>query len=659
MYKFSLLHADIIRLALLGVFSLGILGSVNITANGKETNKNSDKKKPELVSESLTAIEARNKKLLLEDSNVAPIYKQCKETHAGDNAKIGNCLFVELKKNYGPEGTAQILESYVSDIRNESSEEATNNNDEKNDNNNKKNKNGSNLGVQFLGNNTTTSHNPGMVAFEDYLYKQLREALYGEIVAEVNESDPNAKETTTANDNKPKKIVDHVVFYQLFEGQLTKNVLTTISSYCIDAGPSTYLISKNEVDREKQREKNINGLSEFSPEKKDENIASASWTNCFKSLLPICEGRKTKGINDYSTQDMQNNEDYKYSKEKACLITAQLKRLRQALITIVPIREEFDKIQKESSDKNESVASINAGSAGYEIYQQGKGDDEKSIDELTTITSGDIKRGFAKAQGEASKEFDENCINGKNNEEICKKYFANEEQKKEIESRAMVEIVKAKSMGDKVEAIDSEEKVKEFLKTEGRTDKEIERILAASDGENAEQKLEAIKKSIQNQFKQEKEELVNQLAKRINATDKTEGNKTAIAKELKSRAKEYAQLLHYNNIVSGYLKVTETNPTKPEEKKETLNTALMFRELEDNAYVASGRDVASGEGGKAEPIEGSTAENIKQLKEKIEEAGIKKPAKVENPVNITVDQINEQMLLYDVPKSGENTTDSN
>jgi hypothetical protein len=470
----------------------------------------------------------------------------------------------------------------------------------------------SQFGIQFTGNTISTNPSPGMIAFEKYLYEQLQKALYGEIKKDAV--------------NKRVKVVDQYVFLQLFQGQLSKNVLATVSSYCIEADEEN-LISDDKVKREQQRENNIKGLSNFVTKNgKTLPEAHRKWVSCFKSLQPICENTNVQGVYDYSTLS-NTNKDHQYSIYRACLVTGQLKRLRQALIQLMPIDEAF---------KKQKLHGFN--DTGYEIYRGGKGKDEKSVDELTTITSGDINRGFAKKQSEAATEFEKECTNGENNKDICKKYFITDDAKKDINSAIVADALHAEKMQKDINNISSSDDLKAFLKSEKRSKKQIERKIAT------EQSIEQTKKSIQVQYEREKENLIKYFAKRINAKTDNAANRVTILEELKNRTKDYARLIHYNNIVAGYLDI-DTTPGSDQNSKEMIkNTALMFRELDDNAYSSAGRDVASGE--TTAPIQDSAVGNIEELKEKIEKIGIEKPEKSNGAVDLTVEQINETILDY-------------
>jgi len=125
-----------------------------------------------------------------------------------------------------------------------------------------------------------------------------------------------------------------------------------------------------------------------------------------------------------------------------------------------------------------------------------------------------------------------------------------------------------------------------------------------------------------------------------------------IQKQMENQAAQYKQLIHFSNIVSGYLQVESTD-TSTGKKETSQNTATAFLELEDNAYLPSGRDLAADK--KASPVSDEEKEQVKRLIEETKKH-IKAPSeedKQDGSATMEVDQLNK-LLKYRVENDQEN-----
>ena len=129
--------------------------------------------------------------------------------------------------------------------------------------------------------------------------------------------------------------------------------------------------------------------------------------------------------------------------------------------------------------------------------------------------------------------------------------------------------------------MDDEEKIQKILIEDGYNEADAKKLASNED----------ILKEIKNRYKQKEEALQKSVIDQINKiTSKKEGEVTeldvdtlkGIESELKSKTKDFAKLVHYNNIVSSYLTITSEDEAQGKTTRQ--NTAMLQRELASNAF---------------------------------------------------------------------------
>ena len=148
-----------------------------------------------------------------------------------------------------------------------------------------------------------------------------------------------------------------------------------------------------------------------------------------------------------------------------------------------------------------------------------------------------------------------------------------------------------------------EKAVKDYLQKNKYLDEKSVKLIKEED-------LIEIKKEMKAEFKREKEALVDRMNKLIKDREVQEKNKGEIDFDLKdtkdtidqieiglkTRAKEYTQLLHFNNIVSGFLDITradDVEETATERVKISNKSKLQFaKKLKKIGYCFSKRKKA-------------------------------------------------------------------
>lgn len=521
---------------------------------------------------------------ILKDPLVQPLYQKCSsEGKTGD--KLSSCIWTELGKN--PEQQQQVVDKYFN-----------------NDN--------TSTHYDSLDRKTISKgEDPAIRKLEDYMEKKLEEALYGDIQA-------NKKQTAVA---------DHAVFYRLYKSQISKNIITSISSYCIEAGSVNGLpiISSDESTRASQRKTNIEQLKDFSPNEKGDTVSDAysQWGLCLTNLTAVCT---LKPGTD------EDREDRVYSKNRACVLTNYLKQLRQSLIAA----DAIDKQVKENDNESSGFALSNV-----RIYR-GEGDDKTaSINDLTSLSSNEFvnKSGYSKALS-GQQEKIKQCIESKDMEQ-CKEFLSDASKKAELENALAEYDLQKRLIKSKVEKMD-EDQLRDYLKEEGRTEQEIQRLLASDES------IDSLKMEINRNYDAERQAIVDKMKEKIEsrtvASDskgfETEVTKLEqIQKELAQQGDDYKQLIHYNNIVSGFLSVADSS-----DKIVGTNVQSIQRELSDSAFDQS-------KDGKRSPASaGDTGyfdDLAKKLGEMVKDKDNKDQDSKHDATPISTGTINENVFKYE------------
>lgn len=450
---------------------------------------------------------AKNDELIqkvLADKDVQPVYEDCKKNPT-NGEDLSTCLFNKLQSTGKFD---EIKNKYLK---------------------------GTKDGVKSDHNTTLietrATKDPAILKLEEYLMKRLQEALYGDISSEAQ---------------KRGKVVDHETFYRLYQTQLSKNVISTLSAYMIDSdGPPGCEYNDG------ARENNLRKLKD-APE-----ATSASWQDCIGKIPKLCKTGKNE------------------AKNRACLVTRELKDLRQNLLYSTAVIDQIEKNKVAGADRG----------TGVDIYHSSQAPEGKTVDDLTSLTSGELERsGFAAENEVMEKELKEKCV-ANAEDPVCKQYLHSDDEKKKLEELSAEAELRGKMVAENFTNM-SDENFKKYLLEEGRTTEEVEKIM------NDKKAMAQIKDSIQKQYDAEKDALIKKMKDRmgVRSSPATKDNPTAkpdiskISKEIADRTKNYAQLVQFNNIVSGYLKVgDDSSDNAATAKPAEQNIAAVKRELRDSA----------------------------------------------------------------------------
>jgi len=212
-------------------------------------------------------------------------------------------------------------------------------------------------------------------------------------------------------------------------------------------------------------------------------------------------------------------------------------------------------------------------------------------DDMTSLTSGELNKTYNKASKETQERLKEcrQSPDGPNCKELLEMYVGN---KKDLEKGktefSLLSNQRNKKLRESLEDQDKEV-VKSTILTEanqqkGDDDYQKQKELLDDD------EIAKIKDNIEKTYKNEADAIKAELKKKIELADKSATDQfDEISKNLNDTAESKKALMHYNNIVSGYLTPKEdsggSNSTGSN-KKDQNNFRSVQRELQDSAYTA-------------------------------------------------------------------------
>ena len=442
------------------------------------------------------------------------------------------------------------------------------------------------------------ARDPAMEKLQQYLSKRLEEAIYGEV---------------QKDGKKMRRMVAHDRFLKLYKSQIGKNIILTLSSYCLDTDPnsSKHLIPKDKDAREKARKDNIERLGRFNASR--ENMANSRWVECVQEIQNIC------------SKDNINSK-YEGSRQRACVVTDYVKAARQNLIILATIEKAWDNVKKEKKGGRFIVENI--------VEYDGKKDDD-----LTSISSNELLNtsGFKEANENLAKNLEERCLKG-GEEDECAQYIS--QNKEELEKLLGEYRLRSFLVQKKVEDMKKED-IENYLKDEGYSEEQIALKLQDED---------AIKEQITKNYRERREKLIAHLQSKIIESSVEKGTNfdaskrklEAIHQELLARPERYKQLVHFNNIVSGYLSFESSETQKNQERR---NIQSIVRELKDSAYA-----VPEAEGKGRSPVAADPFQQRKEsIEQELEDDGGGAPEQKSEGIYLGVERINETLLRYRHP----------
>lgn len=456
-------------------------------------------------------------------------------------------------------------------------------------------------------------------SIREFLTERLRKGLYG------SSYDKTTKKVKT-NDRKQ---VGHDKYLELYKSQLSKTVLLEVNRYCLEnlrlESGETIKDTKGNTILLKTPDVAGNIPTVDSTTSKDEIIKildEQKWTeqkfvytrldefdevtkNKLKNLSPMANSNsKTIGeyANTYNTeQDVEKNktspDEAKYLAKKQSLCIAALNimctcyekeckennghKVGQIACSVKSkIRSHRSKMEavNQGIDTLNDQKIANKGFNSQNIkYYSGKGSGEKSIDELTNVTSTEISeqvKGLEEEEIlEAKAKLDE-CKGGNlDANENCEALFGEELTELRKEDILKLQADKAKGV-EEINKVEAGDEFRKYLENNGHKD-----LLTKLDaGELSEEKIREL---ITEKFKAEKQSIIDQMNEKLaeanlgqkqkpgsNQSDGTTSDDPFTPKtddelieqektKVEIKRDRFADVLHYSNVISSYLQLKD------------------------------------------------------------------------------------------------------
>jgi len=489
--------------------------------------------------------------------------------------------------------------------------------------------------------------NKSLTALKDYYNKRLQETLYGK------KKDITGIQAWKLNGiSAYERTVDQKVFYKLHKSQLGKNIINALSSYCIESTLANRIPFVDEDNRSSTRKKNLEKLSIVVDAQKGKTIqASEEWDSCIGNIQHVCyqpnkyeeydeSGNKTGLVLDYSNASLigicKTNSSFdpnkcpdivKYSQKRACIVTQYLTEAKRNMAVLDDTIEKYDKL------KVTSRVPANA----PKFYENDKS--LKSIDELTSLTSNEVIESGHAEQNKNESERLQKCLDSPS-EELCAGFLKNNRDEElakltELKLKQEANLQRLKDIDE-----DDKESITKLLLSEGYSEEDATKMA----------EMDGIKSQIEKRYNAKKDAIVGNLADKIDKlTSKGEkldlspnsediGKLQQLKAEIESKSEDFAQLVHFNNVISGYLNITDS------EGNSSRNTASLKRELESNAFNEENQ-----EKNKELGVKKSFNNDYNNYMQIISETGQTLDAEAEDDSDtkdLSVDQINEAILNY-------------
>gem|GEM_PF-4377753 len=454
--------------------------------------------------------------------------------------------------------------------------------------------------------NVQTNSDRAVIAMRSFFKNQLEQALYGEVRA-------NSIHT-----------VDHAVFIKIFETRLSKNLIESITTLCYDInlvttfsrdnGPFIIQIPTSDRDIETNRTANTALLA-------DGNRAATLWSKCANSIKDACsyleasdgtcgtkvtlaEVRSTPSPSGTSgsaptststatpaTASGARGEAVVFcakddnAQRRFCEVEAHMRTTRTSLLMAKELREAFD------AKAADSGAFSNTAFRGEVVVYNGGGSGQKSIDEVSTVTSKDVSDHYGSgAQAEAQR-LAQACgvaasapaggatATGASpppssagasafNEAECRKYVMTQEQGHQAEAALSEYALRSKAQEEKMkQKLGNDrtgEELTKYLREAGYSNERIEQIKA-----NPVEK-DKIVVNILKTYEEEREQVIKSMSDRIKTRTAGQGSgsfsqETAqstaqqLQTELATEPARYKRVVHFSNLITGFLGSTNSS----------------------------------------------------------------------------------------------------
>ena len=513
---------------------------------------------------------------LLKDPAIAPRYETCKEHQLKPKFDMGQCLWE------GTDGAGKQVLPPLSKGEREKIQK---------------------LIDGTAGADVTTTRigdHPALKKLEQYYLKRLKKII----------------------DPKDEKILaDHTVFYKIHRSQLGKNVISALSSYCLDAdGGNQYLIEQEEDKREKIRKGNLKKLEiekEVPGQEKATSQGFQHWGRCAQQVKNICQNTcpQNETIKKYCCEEnpCEQDELFEYSQRRACEVVDYIQAARQNLLALDQIDEGWKK-------------RVDQGFAGDIVTKV-------NIEEITNLTSKEIveKSGYAQEQQKILQEM-KDCVE-KFDPKKCQKFVGDrkEEGSTLLDEYSLRTRIIQQKIDDMKTAENKEDSLERYLKEEGYSKEEIAKML------DDDMNVEKLQEQIARRFKEKRAALQRSLKNKLEQTqvskeqgeDAQKSNMTALWSQAKKEQQRLGELVFFTNMISGFLEIGD-------EEGNILgtNSEALQQELKDSIFSASKDDSSP------------SPYNFEALEKMGSQNGVSTQKNTQESRNLDVGTINQKLLQY-------------
>ena len=378
----------------------------------------------------------------------------------------------------------------------------------------------------------TEMEDRALLKFREHLKKKLAEA--------IQSSFSNDKET----------FIGILTIYDLYEQRMGKNIIESVSSFCLDAdmteGPLR--IKEDNEGRLAQRKYNLSLLNTL--DEKGRVKAYGPWERCIVNIAPLC-------YNEALQED--------YTKKRACEVTNHLQAAKKGLIAAKKIKKALSNLKTQHA-------------LGLDVNIYTGEQEQTGINQATSLTSRDISESDHAKEVKDIERIAQEC--SKNASEECKQFLINDDDKKQQSANAFssfslqtkIRSEQMKQFIDQARPQDVEEMIQEELKNLGISEDKKQEFLDSLGISGPKEILEELTKK---RYDAERKALNESIRERLN---KAVDDGQNLGEELVSNVEEYKQLLHFNNIVSSFLKIDAPD------KEGMRNTTSLALEIQNNAF---------------------------------------------------------------------------
>lgn len=424
------------------------------------------------------------------------------------------------------------------------------------------------LGLQSYGLVNSKTSKDLTEYFGDRMYK----ALTG-----VDRKEKDAKKLMESMKFKNQKLVDQKVFFQLYRTQLMKNSLFEISRFCFEnfrrempnhepggKGFGEYWapVLNTELDINQVTDTGSKGFGDLS----DSSSKDAIYQNIFKSLDVNATDKfqvVQSFFNTCSTQILplckEFEKDPKNSKKgaNACLAKAKIQKYRKAIADVKKVMEGMDK-DMNGDGKGMKIADMPG-------FYDGTVDGENSIDNLTNYASSQFVEGGLTTDDKLKNKQDI-CSKTPENAE-CEDFIVIDDSRQKVEHnmdmdlrlKKEIEIARVKALKDA-----DAKKLEEYLTENGYLD-----LLEKWKKDNNVD----VEKEIGTIFEARRVAALAELKQKVGTRQMSEEEaKSGKTKEdnikanviaSKEERARLAQVVLFNNIITGYISLTKKGESKP------------------------------------------------------------------------------------------------